>query len=321
MSKKNNNSTYSDTVQKLSKGVSILHKIYAGMVSYIFNVILESKYARLMRMHKISGFLLVILPVLWIITLAATTLSDWLYYCILFSAGAFMMRGAGCIINDIVDVEIDKQVERTKNRPIASGEIAPGEALVILAALLFGSLAILLILPSTVLYMGILTLIPVVIYPIMKRHSFYPQLFLGLVFNIGILMAWYSVKGYACLAPLLVYCACVAWTMAYDTIYAFQDIKDDTKIDVGSMARALGEKAYSVIGGLYVIFVLLLIAAGLWLHVGYAYHVGVVVATLYLYLQLIDLDIKDPIMCDKKFNSNVLAGFIILVGAILSKWL
>ena len=231
------------------------------------------------------------------------------------------MRGAGCIINDMIDVDIDKNVARTKQRPLASGELDPTSALALLAGILFICLMILFTLPGSVIYMGILVLIPIVLYPIMKQYSFYPQLFLGLVFNIGILMAWFAIKGFSCLCPLAIYFGCVAWTMGYDTIYAFQDIRDDKKQGVGSMAIALGDKSIVVISLLYTLFILLLLFAGFWIKVGYGYYLGIIGAIIHLYYQLFDLDISKPEQCGRKFRSNMYTGIIILLGAILSKFI
>ena len=280
-------------------------------------MIQESPYSRMMRLDRPIGTWLLVLPILWTVTIASDGFLSWLCNSIFFAFGAFLMRAAGCIVNDIVDSDIDQEVERTKTRPLAAGEITPKEVLALLGILLFIGFIMLLSLPSRVISIGVILLVPVVIYPSIKRHSFYPQIFLGLIFNVGILMSWFSIKYCASVVPFTIYIASVLWTVGYDTIYAFQDVKDDERIEMGSMARALGERAIPIISSLYTVFILMMGFAGFLAGLGIAYYVALVGAAGHLYWQISDVDIKEPQDCGDKFRSNKYVGLIILLGCIL----
>lgn len=201
-------------------------------------------YVRLMRLDKPIGIFLLYVPCLWgllagFIHTGQFNPYDFVFYAVILFMGSVLMRGAGCVINDYFDRHIDARVERTKNRPIASGRISPRHGLIFFALLCAISGVILLCLPMRAWAVGVLSLIPVMIYPLMKRITYWPQIFLGLTFNIGI---W---VGYVIITPdinshlLWLYAAGIFHTLGYDTIYAFQDIKDDINIGVKSSARRI----------------------------------------------------------------------------------
>lgn len=195
-----------------------------------------------MRLDKPTGIWLLALPCLWGIWSSFTldgqliSFDILIYYSILFFLGAIIMRSAGCVINDYLDRDFDKQVERTKKRPLASGVIKPKNALILFAILSFVGLLILLQLPLLSIIIGSFSFIPIILYPLMKRITYFPQLFLGLIYNLGIIMG--SVATLEAFKPniLWLYACGVLITLAYDTIYAFQDIQDDIKIGVKSSA-------------------------------------------------------------------------------------
>ena len=271
-----------------------------------------SPYLRLARLDKPTGIWLLYIPCLFGLLLAQS--SNVLLY-IAFAAGAVLMRGAGCVINDIFDRKIDAQVERTKNRPLASGEIGVAQALLFLAALLAISLCILLSLSDTALILG-LSIVPfVVAYPLMKRITNYPQIFLGITFNFGVLIAYAAATDDITLAPILLYIGCIFWTIGYDTIYALQDIEDDQRIGVKSTAIAFGAKAQNYILLCYFAFILsFALAAG---YAGLTSSItiaAILSASILLFWQALKASASNPHLCLKLFKLNVLVGLLLAVG-------
>lgn len=202
-------------------------------------------YIKLARLDRPTGTYLLLLPCLWSIILASLSTGGFslktLSLMIAFTLGAFLMRSAGCVINDLWDRDIDKDVARTKNRPLASGELSPRNALIFLACLLCASLVILLSLPFIAIWLGVISLFLVAIYPYMKRITWWPQLFLGITFNWGALMGWAAYTSGLNLSPLFLYVGGILWTLAYDTIYAHQDMEDDARAGIKSTALLFGE--------------------------------------------------------------------------------
>ena len=203
-------------------------------------------YAALMRLDRPIGTYLAFLPALMGLNLAISydpnaSFQDWAVLFGIFFIGAWLMRSAGCIWNDWLDRDLDKTVARTKNRPIASGQVTPKNALILLALTLLLSASLLFLLPLRVLWAALAIVPCVLLYPMMKRWTNAPQVWLGIIFNAGIWVAWLSVHGTnQLLQPLLLYFGCIFWTLGYDTVYALQDLKDDEKSQIGSMTRLLG---------------------------------------------------------------------------------
>jgi 4-hydroxybenzoate polyprenyltransferase len=235
-------------------------------------------YALAMRLDRPVGTWLLLLPSWWGILLAAPSpfaplttgsFSDHAVHALslmaLFAIGAIIMRGAGCIINDLWDRDIDQKVARTALRPIASGAISVKKAFLFLGLLLLLGLVILLMLPRFTLILGLASMVFVVAYPLMKRWTWWPQLFLGLTFNFGALMGWSAMTGSLDWPALLLYAGGIFWTLGYDTIYAAQDMEDDAKIGVRSSMLALQDKAPQAVAGFYSIATLLW-AGALWMH-------------------------------------------------------
>lgn len=289
-------------------------------ISTEYNSLIEhNPYLRLMRLDKPVGIYLVLMPCIWMLLFATNSFLNILLYCPIFIAGAVIMRGAGCVINDIFDAKYDQQVERTKNRPIASGEISIQSAVKFLGCLLAIAGLLLMLLPWKVIIIAPLYIIPITIYPLMKRFINFPQVILGVVFNLGIFLAWFTVKSEISLVPIMIYIASVFWTIGYDTIYALQDKKDDIKLGIKSLAIKLGNKVHDAIRNFYVIFLLLILLAGLNSFMGSLFYVAMVAAAYQLYWQVETLDPNDPTDCGKKFRSNVELSLIILIGIILGK--
>lgn len=226
----------------------------------------------------------------------------------LFFLGSVCMRSAGCIINDLWDRDFDKQVERTKTRPLASGAISPKQALIVLAVLLLFSLWIVMQLPMIVFWLALGALPLVVAYPLMKRLTWWPQLFLGFTFNYGALMGWAAVRGTIEPDALWLYAAGICWTLIYDTIYAHQDIADDTKIGVKSTARLFGNHTRIWLAAFAIIMLFCFAMAGIDSR-------ALPLLAAPLMVQLWQLDIHHPTRCGQQFRFHALYGA--LVWAIL----
>ena len=221
-------------------------------------------YIYLMRLNKPTGFLLLFWPCSWGMAYNLNFLpisSQWFYYLFLFFAGSILMRSAGCIYNDIVDKEIDKKVERTKNRPLAAGKINLRNAWILILILCFLSLIILFQFNNKTILFGLSVIIIVLLYPFAKRFTYWPQLILGIVFNFGIILSWLSLNENFITGIVLLYLSGIMWTVGYDTIYALQDVVDDKKIGVKSLALLLDKKTYQFLYIIYSVQIFLLISS------------------------------------------------------------
>ena len=221
-------------------------------------------YIYLMRLNKPTGFLLLFWPCSWGMAYNLNFLpisSQWFYYLFLFFAGSILMRSAGCIYNDIVDKEIDKKVERTKNRPLATGKINLRNAWILILILCFLSLIILFQLNNKTILFGLSVIFIVLLYPFAKRFTYWPQLILGIVFNFGIILSWLSLNENFITGIILLYLSGIMWTVGYDTIYALQDVVDDKKIGVKSLALLLDKKTYQFLYIIYSVQIFLLISS------------------------------------------------------------
>ena len=275
-------------------------------------------FARLMRLDRPIGSWLLLLPCWWSLALASEEgISLWFMF--LFVVGAVVMRGAGCAINDMWDRELDKTVERTKTRPIASGALALQSALIFTAFLLLIGFILLLQFNTLTIWLGVSSLILVVLYPLAKRVTWFPQFVLGLAFNWGALLGWAAVRGELALPAFLLYVAGIFWTLAYDTIYAHQDTSGDRLFGVKSLALRLGDKSQLWIAGFFDLCFLSLILAGWFagLHVGF--YVGLCVAFLHALWQLLSWHQKEPSSSLEKFRSNRDFGLIILAAILMGK--
>ncbi len=278
-------------------------------------------YAVLMRLDRPIGWWLLLLPGWWSITLAAggvrgMTGYDW-YVMVLFFIGAVAMRGAGCIVNDLWDRDLDAQVERTKTRPLASGEVKIWQAIVLLIVLCFLGLLVLVQTSGLCFWLGILSAVLVGAYPYMKRITWWPQAFLGLTFNFGALMGWAAVTNTLGVAPLLLYIGAFFWTLGYDTIYAHQDREDDQMVGIKSTALLLGERSKSWIGVFYalswgVIGLAAFIAGAGILSLGL-----MVLPGLHMIGQLLLWKPEDPASSLKIFKSNRDCGLLFFLSFLL----
>lgn len=275
-------------------------------------------YAILMRLDRPIGWWLLLLPGWWGIMMGANGVTgmyayDWRLM-VLFLLGAIIMRGAGCIINDLWDRDLDRQVERTKMRPLASGEISLFNALVFLFFLLFTAFIILLQTSWVTIGLGMLSLVFIGTYPLMKRITWWPQAFLGVTFNFGALMGWGAAAHYIGVEALLLYIAGFFWTLGYDTIYAHQDKNDDALVGIKSTALLFGERSKFYVGLFYALSFIFIIAACFLAKAGIVTFVFLILPAIHLFRQVIDWDMDDPENSLTIFKSNRNYGLLVLLS-------
>jgi len=277
-------------------------------------------YLQLIRADRPIGTWLLYWPCAWSILMAGyaggDVIGQWRWI-ILFFIGAYVMRGAGCVVNDLADKDFDAAVERTRNRPIPSGRVSPKQALIFLGGVALVGLLILLQLNLFAIILGASSLLLVVIYPFMKRITYWPQLVLGLTFNWGALLGWAAVQGELALPAILLYAGGLFWTLGYDTIYAHQDKEDDIQIGVKSTALKLGEQTLPWLIGFYAMAWLLFMMAGKMIGLGLLYYVGGLFMLGQLIWQITGLNINDPDTCLKLFKSNHHFGAIFAASILL----
>jgi 4-hydroxybenzoate polyprenyltransferase len=277
-------------------------------------------YLRLARADRPIGFFLLALPCFWSVSLAGRSIDEpypdlWLLF--LFAVGAVVMRAAGCTYNDLVDRDLDAQVARTRGRPLPSGQVTPGAALLFMLVLCLIGVAVLLSFNSTTVWLG-LGVIPIVaLYPFVKRFSHWPQAVLGLAFNWGALLGWPAVLGRLDWPAVMLYAGAVVWTIGYDTIYAHQDREDDDLIGVKSTALRFGRATRAWLALLYAIAWLAMVAAGIMAHAGTAFLLVMTAAAAQLAWQVVTLDIDDPENCLERFRSNRDFGAIVLAAILI----
>jgi len=283
-------------------------------------------YLQLMRADRPIGTWLLLWPCLWSIALAShghgAGTENWDFYLpnitllILFAIGAFVMRSAGCVVNDLADRKFDAMVERTKNRPLPSGRVSVRQAVVFLIALCLIGLVILLRLNIFTIWLGVASLGLVAIYPFMKRVTYWPQIFLGLTFNWGALMGWSAVTGGLDWPAALLYGGGIFWTLGYDTIYAHQDKEDDILIGVRSTALLLGAHTGRWLVFFYGAMISLFAAAGYLADIGVAYYGGLLIIAGHCLWQVTSLRIDDSQRCLILFRSNYYLGLIMFLAIV-----
>lgn len=276
-------------------------------------------YLRMARIDRPIGWQLLLLPCWWSSALAASATEQGpnLWHLVLFMIGAIAMRGAGSVWNDIVDRDLDGSVERTRNRPLPSGQISVTQATAFAVLLCLIGLAVLLQFNWFAIGLGFLSLLPVAVYPFMKRITDYPQAVLGLAFAWGGLMGWACYAGTLSFPAIVLYVAAIAWTIGYDTIYAIQDIEDDGIVGIRSTARHLGPRAPALVGGCYLATVVLIAAALILSDADWPSWLGWAGFTLHLCWQLTKIDMRDGAMALRLFRSNWTGGLILFAGLLM----
>jgi len=288
-------------------------------------------FLRLSRADRPIGTWLLLIPCLWALALAggAGGFRPWdLWLALSCGIGAFLMRGAGCTWNDITDRDIDAAVTRTRSRPIPSGQVTVKGALIWMAAQSLIAALILFTYNGLAIALGIASLALVAIYPFAKRFTWWPQVFLGLAFNWGALLAWAAHAGAIPPAALLLYAAGIAWTLYYDTIYAHQDREDDALIGVKSTARLFGAQTRPWLRGFFVLTILLFGAAVVLAHAPQGRPLAMAVALAgvwamgwHITWQMARLDLDDPASCLRAFRANRDAGLIPVPFLACAAWL
>ncbi len=277
-------------------------------------------YLRLARLDRPIGAWLLLLPCWWssgLAAVAAHARAPSLAHLALFFVGAFAMRGAGCTWNDIVDRDLDASVERTRSRPIPSGQVSVIQAAMFLVLQSLIGFAVLIAFNGFTIALGIASLAIVAVYPFMKRITYWPQIGLGLAFSWGALMGWAGAFGRLAVAPLLLYAGSIAWVIGYDTIYAHQDREDDALIGIKSTALLFGERTKPMLAFFYGLAVILLAAAGFSAGAGVVFALGLCAFAAHLAWQIFRLDIADPDNCLAVFKSDRDAGLILFAGLLL----
>jgi len=277
-------------------------------------------YLRLARLDRPIGSWLLLLPCWWSSALAAVAAhkaAPSLLHLALFFVGAFAMRGAGCTWNDIVDRDLDASVERTRSRPIPSGQVSVVQAAVFLALQALIGFAVLISFNTFTIALGIASLAIVAVYPFMKRITYWPQTVLGLAFSWGALMGWAGAFGRLDVPAVLLYAGSIAWVIGYDTIYAHQDREDDALIGIKSTALLFGARTKPMLALFYALAVGLIGAAGFAAGAGGVFAIGLLAFAAHLTWQIIRLDIADPDCCLAVFKSDRDAGLILFAGLLL----
>jgi 4-hydroxybenzoate polyprenyltransferase len=277
-------------------------------------------YLRLARLDRPIGSWLLLLPCWWssaLAALAAHRAAPSLLHLALFFIGAFAMRGAGCTWNDIVDRDLDRSVERTRSRPIPSGQVSVFQAAVFLVLQALVGFAVLISFNLFTVALGIASLAIVAVYPFMKRITYWPQIVLGLAFSWGALMGWAAAFGRLDAPALLLYAGSIAWVIGYDTIYAHQDREDDALIGIKSTALLFGERTKPMLALFYTLAVVLLGAAGLAAGGGPVFVLALLAFAAHLGWQIVQLDIANPDRCLALFKSDRDAGLILFAGLLL----
>ena len=280
-------------------------------------------FIELTRLNKPIGFMLLFWPCVWGLTISydfSLSLNTYFIYAFLFFSGSVLMRSAGCIVNDISDRKIDKLVERTKNRPIASEKISVFNAAIYAAILCLIAFLVLINFNKFTIYMALLSMPLAFTYPLMKRFTYWPQLFLGITFNYGLVLAWISIQNEVSIIPIIFYLGATFWTLGYDTIYGYQDINDDEIIGVKSTSIKFKKNPKKFISLCYLIFLTSLIFTGLIMNFDYIYYIFLVIPFLHLfYFQTYKLKTEIGIDCLNKFKSNNILGLIILFNLLIGK--
>ena len=247
-------------------------------------------------------------------------INQFIFYIILFFSGSVLMRSAGCIVNDIADKDFDKNVQRTKNRPIASGKITIKLAIIYSIILCLLAFFVLINFNFLTILLALASMPLAFTYPLMKRFTYWPQLFLGVTFNYGLILGWTSINEGISLVPLIFYFGAIFWTLGYDTIYGFQDIEDDEIIGVKSTSIKFKDNPKIFLSLCYFIFILSNITMGILLNFNHYYLVGILFISAHLLIfQIYNFDKSNKLKCLNIFKSNNFLGLIILFNIIIGK--
>ncbi len=280
-------------------------------------------FVELIRLKKPIGFMLLFWPCAWGLTIAydfSNSLNDYFFYLFLFFLGSVLMRSAGCIVNDILDKEFDKKVSRTKNRPIASNKISIKLAIFYTIILCLFAFLILFNFNNLTIILALGSMPLAFTYPLMKRFTYWPQLFLGITFNYGLILGWTSVVGEISSVPLIFYLGAIFWTLGYDTIYGFQDIKDDEIIGIKSTSIKFKKTPNLFLMLCYLIFTTTLIIISIFMEFKYPFFIFLTVPIFHMFfIQIKNFKNQNPVNCLNIFKKNNFLGFIIFTNILIGK--
>ena len=281
-------------------------------------------YIELTRIKKPIGIMLLFWPCIWGLTIAydfEDNIYIYIFYAFLFFLGSTLMRSAGCIINDIVDKNFDKKVRRTKSRPIASGKISVIEAIIFSMLLCILAFFVLIQFNLLTIILAIGSMPLAFTYPYMKRFTYWPQLYLGITFNYGLVLGWSSITENVSIIPIIFYLGAIFWTLGYDTIYGYQDLKDDEIIGVKSTSIKFKTNPKKFVGICYFITLSLMCVTGLMMNFKYVFFIFMIMPLLHMFFyQIKNLNVKNNLNCLKIFKSNNILGFIIYINIIIGKF-
>ncbi len=280
-------------------------------------------FIELTRLKKPIGYMLLFWPCAWGLTIVydfSTSLKFYFFYLMLFFLGAVLMRSAGCIVNDVLDRKFDEKVFRTKDRPIASGKISVKLGLFYATLLCLLAFLVLINFNFFTIIIALASMPLAFTYPLMKRFTYWPQLFLGITFNYGLILGWTSINPEIGLIPLIFYFGAIFWTLAYDTIYGFQDIKDDEIIGLKSTSIKFKSNPIIFLYLCYIIFLSSLILVGFLNEFSKFYFLSLILIISHMYFfQLKKFNSNNANMCLKIFKSNNFLGLIIFISLLLGK--
>ena len=277
----------------------------------------------LTRLQKPIGYMLLFWPCAWGLTLAYDfngNINNYFFYLILFFLGSVLMRSAGCIVNDILDKEFDSKVFRTKDRPIASGNVSIKLAIFYSLVLCIFAFLVLLNFNLLTIILALCSMPLAFSYPLMKRITYWPQLFLGITFNYGLILGWTAIYGQINIAPVIFYLGAIFWTLGYDTIYGYQDLKDDEIIGLKSTSIKFKGKAKEFLFICYFLLTFLFLIGGYLMRFNYLYYFLLLIPIMHLFFYQIKIfNLNNPTSCLKAFKSNNLFGLLIFINILISK--
>jgi len=280
-------------------------------------------FIELIRIKKPIGFMLLFWPCAWGLTIAYNFENNtdlYFFYLILFLLGSILMRSAGCIVNDIFDKDFDKKVTRTKNRPIASGKISIKLALFYSCILCLVALSVLLNFNYFTIILALGSMPLAFTYPLMKRYTYWPQLFLGVTFNYGLILGWTSINSQIDLIPIIFYVGAIFWTLGYDTIYGYQDINDDEIIGLKSTSIIFKHKAKQFLLSCYFILASILILIGYMMNFSEYYYFFLIIIFFHLFFYQVNVfNQKKPATCLIAFKSNNFLGMLVFLSLLIGK--
>ena len=280
-------------------------------------------FIELTRLKKPIGYMLLFWPCAWGLTISydfSNEINLYLFHFFLFLAGAILMRSAGCIVNDIADRKFDKKVVRTKHRAIASGKVSILLGLFYSSVLCLLALIVLLNFNTLTIILAIMSMPLAFTYPLMKRFTYWPQLYLGITFNYGLILGWTSIVNEISVVPIIFYLGAIFWTLGYDTIYGYQDIKDDEIIGLKSTSIKFKDNAKQFLFSCYLILISVLVMIGYMMDFTKYYFYFLIFPFLHLFFyQLRIFNLKKPSNCLIAFKSNNLFGLLVFINILIGK--